>query len=134
MNNIKTYLLDVSSLEEKIDQRNSFTKNETEIATYSGKRYQKLANYLSKENDNGVETVKLTFTEIANIIKTGTKEGSETIDSIYLPESARIHRAFWANTDSHSIALSWMSAGYIVREARLPYETEEPYVLFIKNN
>ena len=29
-----------------------------------------------------------------------------------LPDSAREHRAFWANTTTHSIALSWLSVGY----------------------
>ena len=29
-----------------------------------------------------------------------------------LPDSARNHRPFWANTTTHSIALSWLSIGY----------------------
>ena len=36
----------------------------------------------------------------------------EDVLGFELPASAREHRAFWANTESHSIALSWLSVGY----------------------
>ena len=36
----------------------------------------------------------------------------EDVLGFMLPASARNHRAFWANTKTHSIASSWMSVGY----------------------
>jgi hypothetical protein len=39
-----------------------------------------------------------------------------------LPDSAREHRAFWANTTSHSIALSWLSVGYKTVDVNLSSE------------
>lgn len=31
---------------------------------------------------------------------------------VKLPESAYRHRAFWANTFTHSVAFGWLDAGY----------------------
>ncbi|MDZ7801036.1 MAG: hypothetical protein U5K81_09630 [Trueperaceae bacterium] len=36
-----------------------------------------------------------------------------------LPASAHRHRAWWANTDTHSQALTWLSAGWKVESADL---------------
>ena len=36
-----------------------------------------------------------------------------------LPQSARDHRAWWANTDTHSQALVWLEAGWRVEAADL---------------
>ena len=54
----------------------------------------------------GTETV-LSFDEI------------ETIIGRALPASAHRHRAWWANTDPHSQALTWLSAGWKVEAADL---------------
>lgn len=54
---------------------------------------------------NGEET--LSFDAIESII------GRE------LPASAHRHRAWWANTDTHSQALTWLSAGWKVDSADL---------------
>ncbi|HLV13444.1 MAG TPA: hypothetical protein VKY42_13430 [Trueperaceae bacterium] len=48
------------------------------------------------------KTYELSFDEIATIL--GDK----------LPQSAYDHRAWWANTESHSQALAWISAGWKV--------------------
>jgi len=37
-----------------------------------------------------------------------------TVMGAELPKSARDHRAWWANTESHSQALAWISAGWKV--------------------
>lgn len=40
-----------------------------------------------------------------------------------LPKSAHRHRAWWANTDTHSQALTWLSAGWKVESADLDQQT-----------
>ena len=40
-----------------------------------------------------------------------------------LPASAIKHRAWWANTDTHSQALVWLSAGFVVDHADLEAKT-----------
>lgn len=87
----------VSILEDRVkDLENgaSPTKKETAVV---GKKYRYLSDYLHNVTEDGV---RLTFDEIEQIIKEK------------LPSSAYQHRAFWANTESHSIAISWMSVGY----------------------
>ena len=63
-------------------------------------RYAPLYTYLSEELEPGGDSVSLGFDEIEKII-----DGE-------LPESARRHRAWWANTDSHAQAQAWLSAGW----------------------
>ena len=86
------------------------TKKETVVV---GKKYRYLSDYLYKADK---DSVKLTFDEIEQIIKEK------------LPGSANQHRAFWANTESHSIAISWMSVGYRTVEVDLVNQ----YVVFEK--
>ena len=43
----------------------------------------------------------------------------EAIIGRELPASAHRHRAWWANTDTHSQALTWLSAGWKVDAADL---------------
>lgn len=78
------------------------------------KKYRFLSDYLHQSNS---PRVKLSYSEIEDILK------------FKLPDSAATHRAFWANTTSHSIALSWLSVNYSVVEANL----EEQYIIFEKN-
>ena len=78
------------------------------------KKYRFLSDYLHQSNS---PRVKLFYSEIEDILK------------FKLPISADTHRAFWANTTSHSIALSWLSVNYSVVEANL----EEKYIIFEKN-
>ena len=77
------------------------------------KKYRFLSDYLHQSNS---PSVKLSYSEIEDILK------------FKLPDSAATHRAFWANTTSHSIALSWLSVNYSVVEANL----EEKYIIFEK--
>jgi hypothetical protein len=63
----------------------------------TGKKYRALSDYLVNA---ARDEIQLTFSEIEQIL--GFK----------LPSSAREHRAFWANTTTHSIALSWLNCGF----------------------
>ena len=47
----------------------------------------------------------------------------ESIIGRTLPASAHRHRAWWANTDTHSQALTWLSAGWKVEAADLDAKT-----------
>lgn len=60
-------------------------------------KYRYLADYLANCQR---DIVDLTFDELEEIIKSK------------LPESCRKHRAIWANSNSHSIAVAWIAAGY----------------------
>lgn len=91
----------ISILEEKVA-----TLVKTEVVTAPeeinelqapSKKYRLLSDYL---HDNEGNSVSLTFSDIEKML--GFK----------LPPSAYTHRAFWANTTSHSIALSWLGVGY----------------------
>ena len=66
-------------------------------ASKGSKKYRYLSEYLSNSNQ---KFVTLSFSEIEKILQ------------FELPDSARNHRPFWANTTSHSIALSWLSVDY----------------------
>ena len=77
------------------------------------KKYRFLSDHLHQSK---LPSVKLSFSEIEDILQ------------FKLPDSATTHRAFWANTTSHSIALSWLSVNYSVVEANL----EEQYIVFEK--
>ena len=73
----------------------------------SSKKYRRLTELLA--NSEG-KPVSLSFKQIEEII------------GFPLPDSAREHRAFWANTTSHSIALSWLSVGYKTVDVNLSSE------------
>ena len=106
----------IVTLEEKVTKLEKLSSegqpNEVEVPTGS-KKYRFLSDYLHKSN---LAQVKLTYSEIEDILK------------FKLPDSALTHRAFWANTTSHSIALSWLSVNYSVVEVNL----EEKYIVFEK--
>ena len=101
----------IVKLEEKVEWlSNNAQANDAELPTGS-KKYRFLSDYLHQSN---LPRIKLLFTEIEDILK------------FKLPESATTHRAFWANTTSHSIALSWLSVNCSVVEVNL----EEKYIIF----
>ena len=102
----------IVTLEEKVDRLESVQPRETELPSGS-KKYRFLSDYLHASNQS---RIKLSFKEIEDILQ------------FKLPESAAVHRAFWANTTSHSIALSWLCVDYSVVEANL----EEKYIVFEK--
>jgi len=92
----------ISILEEKVANLESGTEEDVieegkDMQQSVGRKYRYLADYLLK---SGKERVTLTFSEIESILQTK------------LPPSAYDHRAFWANSTTHSIALSWMNVGY----------------------
>lgn len=74
----------------------------------SSKKYRKLTQLLTESQGN---PVSLTFAQIEDIV------------GFSLPASAKEHRAFWANTTTHSIALSWLSVGYKTVDVNLENET-----------
>lgn len=97
----------------KLENGNANLASENSDLPAGSKKYRFLSDYLYESNQS---RVKLSYTEIENILK------------FKLPDSAATHRAFWANTTSHSIALSWLSVNYSVVEANL----EERYIVFEK--
>lgn len=107
-------LLDrISILEEKVDKLSKTDKKADSAIPSVGKKYRFLADNLYSSGEN---SVRLTFSDIEKILNDR------------LPESAYRHKAFWANTDSHSIALSWLSVGYQTVEVSM----EDKYVVFEK--
>lgn len=90
----------VQILEEKVQKfeasGNSLYQREKEEMRDS-KKYRPLSEAILSEGKN---KVTFSFSRIEEIL------------GFSLPTSARNHRAFWANTKTHSIALSWMSVGF----------------------
>ena len=106
----------IVSLEEKVaklEKLGSGVQSNSLDLPAGSKKYRFLSDYLHQNNS---PRVKLSYSEIEDILK------------FKLPDSAATHRAFWANTTSHSIALSWLSVNYSVVEANL----EEKYIIFEK--
>ena len=106
----------IVTLEERVSKLENvgsvIQTNDIELPSGS-KKYRFLSDYLHESNQ---VRIKLSYSEIEDILK------------FKLPDSALTHRTFWANTTSHSIALSWLSVNYEVVEANL----EERYVVFEK--
>ena len=86
----------------------------TSIKTKGIKKYQALTDFFLNSEDN---SVRLTFSQIEQIL------------GFSLPASARDHRAFWANTTTHSIANSWLSCEFETEAIYMDKET----VIFSKN-
>lgn len=84
----------VAALEKTNDVTEPIDMSKAQVPS---RKYRLLSDYLHDSKDN---RVSLTFSDIENML--GFK----------LPPSAYTHRAFWANTTSHSIALSWLGVGY----------------------
>lgn len=98
----------ITSLEERVavleNKSGLIQENES---TKGSKKYRYLSEYLSNSNS---KSVTLSFSEIENILQ------------FKLPESARNHRPFWANTTTHSVALSWLSVGYETTSVNMEQE------------
>jgi len=103
LDRIKTLEDDVA----KLKGENDVSKIESNLLSMPSKKYRKLSALLASANG---KPVSMSFSEIEEVL------GFE------LPASAREHRAFWANTESHSIALSWLSEGYKTMVVDLPGE------------
>lgn len=97
----------------KLENENSNVQSDNAELPSGSKKYRFLSDYLCESNQT---RVKLTYAEIEDILK------------FKLPNSAATHRAFWANTTSHSIALSWLSVNYSVVEVNL----DNKYIVFEK--
>lgn len=70
----------------------------------SASRYAPIGEHLAAVKK---DAATLTFEQVEDLI-----DGE-------LPASAHRHRAWWANTDTHSQALTWISKGWLVQEADL---------------
>jgi hypothetical protein len=73
-------------------------------------RYEPLVDYLAQQAHEGQEEVELEFGQIENILGAA------------LPNSARSHRAWWANSASNARATGWMNAGWRMANADLEGE------------
>ncbi|HET9026740.1 MAG TPA: hypothetical protein VFN07_04345 [Trueperaceae bacterium] len=67
----------------------------------SSSRYAPLHRHLAGVSKE-LKSYEMSFDEITTVMGAG------------LPQSAQDHRAWWANTESHSQALAWISAGWKV--------------------
>lgn len=103
----------IGELEERVSALEENKTEPTEPQQEVSKKYRFLADYLYNSKQ---DSVRLSFNEIEEILKTK------------LPSSAHNHRAFWANTTSHSIALSWLNVGY----ATVDVNIAEQYIVFEK--
>lgn len=72
-------------------------------------KYDLLTTYLKSQSPDSQETA-LYFKDLERIL--GTK----------LPPAARAHRPWWANTESHSHASSWLGAGWKIDSVDLSAE------------
>ena len=97
----------------KLEKLNSAAQSDNLDLPAGSKKYRFLSDYLLQSNS---PIIKLSYNEIEEILK------------FKLPDSAATHRAFWANTTSHSIALSWLSVNYSVVEVNL----EDRFIVFEK--
>ena len=109
----------IVTLEEKVTMlENAHNTKQASVAApeeyKSSKKYRFLSTYLK---DSEEYSIKLTFSEIESILQ------------FKLADSAKKHKEFWANSTSHSIALSWLSVNYKTVEVNL----EEEYIVFEKN-
>lgn len=110
---IKTLENKVKALEEKIENENAPETADVSLESV-GIKYRNLAEYLLS---SGEPKITLTYGQIENIL------------GFSLPDTARkFQHSYWANTKTHSYALSWLAAGYKAR-----VNVENNTVTFIKN-
>ena len=104
----------VKVLEEKIE---STSTAQSQTAIQLGKvsaKYRGLAEYLLSSNET---RVTLTYSQIEEIL------------GFALPDTARkFKQSYWANTETHSYASSWMTVGYKTR-----VDVDNDTVTFVKN-
>ena len=96
---------------EKLEKASSLCIEEERIP--GSKKYRLLSIFLEESNQ---DQIKLSYEEIEDIL------------DFKLPDSALTSRTFWANTTSHSIALSWLSVNYFVADVNI----DKQYVIFEK--
>lgn len=104
----------VKILEEKIENFPT-PKPQTAMQLYNvSAKYRGLAEYLLSSNET---RVTLSYSQIEEIL------------GFALPDTARkFKQSYWANTETHSYASSWMAVGYKTR-----VNVDSDTVTFIKN-
>lgn len=104
----------VKVLEEKIEST-STAQSQTAIQLDKvSAKYRGLAEYLLSSNET---RVTLTYSQIEEIL------------GFTLPDTARkFKQSYWANTETHSYASSWMAVGYKTR-----VDVDNDTVTFVKN-
>ena len=104
----------VKVLEEKINNTTVPQPQATVQLEKVSAKYRGLAEYLLSTNET---KVTLSYSQIEKIL------------GFTLPDTARnFKQSYWANTETHSYASSWMAVGY---KARVNVESDT--VTFIKN-
>ena len=104
----------VKELEEKIENTPAPQPQANVQLDKVSAKYRGLAEYLLSSNET---RVTLSYTQIEDIL------------GFALPDTARkFKQSYWANTETHSYASSWMAVGYKAR-----VDTESDTVTFIKN-
>lgn len=104
----------VKALEEKIENTPTHKpQTDMQLDKVSAK-YRGLTEYLLSSNET---RVTLSYSQIEEIL------------GFALPDTARkFKQSYWANTETHSYASSWMAVGYKTR-----VDVESDTVTFIKN-
>lgn len=105
----------VNVLEEKIENAPVVSRSQADVKLEKvSAKYRNLAEYLLSSNET---RVTLTYSQIEQIL------------GFSLPDTARkFKQSYWANTETHSYASSWMAVGYKTR-----VDAENDKVTFIKN-
>ena len=113
----------ISALEERVTvleraERSEKKEQKIDLST-SSKKFRALSDFLFESGENEVSLRISDFQD---------KLGIE------LPESALEHRAYWANTLSHSISKAWLGVGYKVVDLNIDKKTpyDERCVVFEK--
>lgn len=104
----------VKVLEEKIENTPAPQPQASVQLDKVSAKYRGLAEYLLSSNET---RVTLSYSQIEEIL------------GFALPDTARkFKQSYWANTETHSYASSWMAVGYKTR-----VDVESDTVTFIKN-
>ena len=104
----------VKALEEKIEHTPTAQSQAVVQLDKVSAKYRGLAEYLLSSNET---RVTLSYSQIEEIL------------GFPLPVTARkFKQSYWANTETHSYASSWMAVGYKTR-----VDVESDAVTFVKN-
>lgn len=104
----------VKVLEEKIESTHTPKPQTAMQLDKVSAKYRGLAEYLLSSNET---RVTLSYSQIEEIL------------GFALPDTARkFKQSYWANTETHSYASSWMAVGYKTR-----VDVDSDTVTFIKN-
>lgn len=111
---IKVLEKKVADLEQKANNNQTFNSQAAMSLDKVSAKYRGLTEYLLSCNQTKVE---LTYDELEKIL------------GFQLPETARkFKQSFWANTETHSYASSWLAVGYKTR-----VDVDSDTITFVKN-